>query len=347
MKYYLGIDQGGTKTEAAVCDERGNILGFGSGAGLHCQYFRDHQGIYLKHIRQACEDSLKQAGLGFSDISTVCASLNGADWGFEYMTLAFHLVKTLGCRDVVLINDCIGAMRGGSSRENCAVVCSGTGTNIAVCREGKEHLIYGYFIPSDIQGGSALGQQMFSAVLEEYIGIGPKTCLTQKVLRYTGYTSVKALFMDMTLGRYELPYRYLVQDFLEACVDGDLVAVKIARTYAQKIAKFICAGVKQQQMENMEMDLVYSGSVFKDNGVYITRLITQMIQEQYPNIHCIDAAYEPVCGCLLEIFRREYEEIPPDCLENLHATALKYGLLRDTIIKRTPKGGKDNESCGY
>ncbi|MGI5960019.1 MAG: BadF/BadG/BcrA/BcrD ATPase family protein [Massiliimalia sp.] len=334
MKYYLGIDQGGTKTEVAVCNEKGEILGFGSDAGLKCQYFRDDQEIYLKHIKTACKAALNEANLDFCDINTVCASLNGADWGFEYAPLAFRLIKLLHCMDIILINDCIGAMRGGSLEENCAVICAGTGTNIAVCREDRENLIYGYFVPPVIQGGSALGQQMFDAVLEEYIGIGSPTCLTEMVLKHTGYHSIKELFMDITLGKYNLSYRYLVQDFLKACVDGDSVAKNIALQFAKKTAQFICAGIKKQEMENMPLDLVYSGSVFKDNGVYITNLISQIVHQHYPQIHCIDANFEPVCGCLLEIFRREYSaHIPDHILESLQCTAKSYHLLRDVLIR--------------
>jgi N-acetylglucosamine kinase-like BadF-type ATPase len=39
MKYFLGIDQGGTKTAALVCDANGNILGVGNEKGLVSLYF--------------------------------------------------------------------------------------------------------------------------------------------------------------------------------------------------------------------------------------------------------------------------------------------------------------------
>ena len=341
MKYYLGVDQGGTKTEAAVCSEEGEILGYGANAGLQCPYFRDEQEIYLRHIHAACRTALEQAGLDLPQISTVCASLNGADWGFEYVPLAVRLTRLLQCGDVILVNDCIGAMRGGSLEENCAVVCAGTGANIAVCREGREDLIYGYFVPPSIQGGSALGQQMFHAALEEYTGVGPPTLLTEMLLRRTGYDSVRSLFMDLTLGKFELTYSELAQDFLLACVEGDETAGRIAWEYAEHTARYVRAGLRRQELGEAAIDLVYSGSVFKDNGIAVTRRITELLHRDFPKLRCIDAPFEPVCGCLLEIFRRDCgARVPDSVAARLGATGKPYGLLRDISIR----GGKRKEA---
>lgn len=334
MKYFLGVDQGGTKTAAAVCNEAGEVLGFGIHDGLVCTYFQDDEEIYIKNLRIACETALNEAGITFSDVTAVCGSLNGADWDFEYMILASKLMRASECQDVTVINDSMGAMRGGSLNPNCAAFCVGTGGNIAVCNETGQAFMYGYFLPENLQGGNALGRRMFAAVLEAYVGVGEPTMLTDLVLDFTGYEDVQKLYMDITLNRYEMVYKNLAELFLEACAHNDPVALNIARCFAGTAAKYILAAVKRLGLENQSLDLVFSGSVFKDNGVIITRMITEELQRTNCDFRAIDASYEPVCGTLLTLLNNEYGgRIPGRYLDNFDRTCRNYPLVRDVTVK--------------
>ena len=108
MTYYLGIDGGGTKTYALLCDEHGTVLGKGrSGNG-------NHQTGALEaanSIREATFGALDEAGLRLEDIQHTYLGLAGADREADYLILhpmireigfinyTINCDTMIGCRD--------------------------------------------------------------------------------------------------------------------------------------------------------------------------------------------------------------------------------------------------------
>ena len=65
MKYYLGLDAGGTKTFCLVGDAEGHILGFGRGGTGN--YEVDGVEPAAVENRRAVEEALANAGLTIKD----------------------------------------------------------------------------------------------------------------------------------------------------------------------------------------------------------------------------------------------------------------------------------------
>ena len=123
----LAIDQGGTKTVAIVADDEGHILGKGVGAGA-CHFF-DGMPKAMTTVEAAARLALTQAGLAPRELHTVSAGLAGANWPEEIVALETGLRNMLAVDDVRVYNDCLIALRGGTARTRCAVLCAGTGLN--------------------------------------------------------------------------------------------------------------------------------------------------------------------------------------------------------------------------
>jgi N-acetylglucosamine kinase-like BadF-type ATPase len=76
MAYLLGLDGGGTKTECAVLDAQGNVVGKGLGGPsnpLRCGFDTAFQSL-----SEAAAEALKEAKLRHAAITGVCAGLAGA-----------------------------------------------------------------------------------------------------------------------------------------------------------------------------------------------------------------------------------------------------------------------------
>jgi N-acetylglucosamine kinase-like BadF-type ATPase len=335
MKYYLGIDQGGTKTTAVLCDETGRILGSAKDNGLLINYLSDSEETYLKNIRSSASAALSMAGLSFPDISAVCGCLNGADWDFEYPTLEKNLARATSCKDAIVMNDCIGAMRAGTSSRECAVICIGTGLNAAVRNADGREFIYGYFIDSADQGASSLGHSTLRKVMDRHIGLCGETLLTQLVLDFTGYEDPSKLLADLTMGKYELQKKDLVECLLHAYLKEDREAVAIVDEFAKSVSRYVIAGLERFDMLTRPVEVIFSGGVLKDNGVLVSRALLQYIRQQAPNAVGVDARYEPVCGAVLTLLDRHYDmKIPKQVLDEFDCSAVKHRLIRDTSIKR-------------
>lgn len=334
MRYYLGIDQGGTKTAALLCDENGRILCAAREKGLTTTYFNDTDETYIKNIRSAASSTLSMAGISQSEVSAVCGCLNGADWDFEYPILQGNLARATSCTDVIVINDCIGAMRGGTASRECAVVCAGTSLNAAVrCGDGRE-IIYGYFIDSADQGASALGHAVLRKVMDSHLGLCGQTLLSKLVMDYTGHKTAEQLLVNLTMNRYKLQLKELAGCLLIACREGDNEAALIVDEFSKSVSRYIVAGLKKLDMLERQVEVVFSGSVLKDNGTLISKAIAGYIKKSAPNIIRVDARYEPVCGAALTLLDRHYGmKVPQEVLEEFDRSAIRLGLIRDTSLK--------------
>jgi len=329
-KYFLGADQGGTKTTVILCDNNGYILGTGHDSGLATVYFNDTDELFMKRIVNAAEQACNEAGISLKDVSAVCGGLNGADWDFEYPVLHERLSKALNISDAAVLNDCIAAMRGGSVERNCAVICAGTGLNIAVCREDGKQIIYGYYIDNTHQGAGALGSAALRKVMEASLGLCNETALTEPILKQTGYETAEQLMIDITMGRYDCDSKTFTPLLLNAYATGDLEAAGIIDEFAHGVANYIPAAVKRLDMCNKSFDIVFSGGVFKENGIILADKIFEIISLTEPNLRKVHAKYEPACGAALTLLDREYNHnIPAEIKKAFEKTATKHNLLRN------------------
>ena len=81
MRYLLGIDQGGTKTAAAVMGEDGRILGSALVKGSYFPIFGVSPA--LDRMEEAAGLAVEQAGIRQEDISLLTAGVSGIDWPGE------------------------------------------------------------------------------------------------------------------------------------------------------------------------------------------------------------------------------------------------------------------------
>ena len=344
-KYFLGIDQGGTKTCAVVCDVKGNILATGYDDGLETVYFNDVDELFVKRIKNASLSACKASGISLNDITAVCGGLNGADWDFEYPILKERLVKALGIENAVVLNDCITAKRAGSSSKNCAVICAGTGLNIAVCREDGEEIIYGYYVDNDHQGAMALGSAALRKAIESPLGLCSGTVLTDMVLSFTGYDSTEQLKIDLSMEKFHLETKILAPLLLEAYSSGDFEAGVTIEDFSAAMANYVFAAIDRLKMNGKEFDVVFSGGVFKEAGIQVVDRIFDILSLKEPGLRKVYARYEPVCGAVLTLLDEEYSrefggkydgehngmlggELPAAVLGNFDKSAIKHNLIR-------------------
>jgi hypothetical protein len=75
-RLFLGVDGGGTSTEACVMDHRGTVLGIGRGGPSNINYV--DQTELADSIRTAVNKCLALSGISLDDIAGACLALAGA-----------------------------------------------------------------------------------------------------------------------------------------------------------------------------------------------------------------------------------------------------------------------------
>ena len=325
--YSLGIDQGGTKTVAIVAGDDGHILGRGFGAGA-CHFF-DGLPKAMAAVETAVKQALAQAGLAPSDLRAVCAGMAGANWPEEIAALETGLRKLLSAEDVRVCNDCLIALRGGTANPCCAVICAGTGLNVAVRLTTGPHFIYNNYIEDMDQGAKALGMRALRAVFLSEIGALPPTTLTETALAFFGLDRVERLLLAWQRQQLSKP----IQDFspllFAAAEKSDRLALDILYQFALSVSRYPIAAIQKHGADREEIDVVLSGGLFKTKNTLLQETIASEIHRIAPAARIIEAEYEPVVGAMLQLLDTKYEGvIPLSVMQNCHASAEKLGLLR-------------------
>lgn len=329
MKYVLGIDQGATKTHVLVADETGHLLGLGTGIGA-C-HSMNGMAAAMQSVREAVRGALEQSGLKMKDISALAGGMTGVDWSDEAGLLTDALEQTLGIRkkQIHVVNDCIIAMRAAASTPMGCVLCAGTGLNCGV-RDGKAHeYVYGYYIPDEDQGGSALANRTLQAVFDAESGMGEATSLTERCLTLTDCQSVDDLLRKKVENRLSRQERHELPILVsEEALSGDEVSNRILHQFGKDMAAYAVSGIKRLGLENEPIEVIISGSVFKCKAPILLDTVKEVILTAVPNARIIESIMEPVVGAVLLALDDLNNASPALIQKNLEQDAPKYHLLR-------------------
>ncbi|HEX2998924.1 MAG TPA: BadF/BadG/BcrA/BcrD ATPase family protein [Armatimonadota bacterium] len=329
MPVVLGIDQGGTHTRAVVAGVDGCLLGMGISSGAYHAY--DGMERAMTEARDAALAALNASGCRAEDILSIYGGFTGADWPDEYELLA-DAVRGLGlCSDVMVANDSIIAMRGGTDCSFGAVLIAGTGSNCAVRSPDGREFIYHYYHDETLQGGGALGSHTLDLIFQAQTGRVPATSLAGRVLSFYQLDTVDALLRSLVENR--LPggregLKELAPLVFEEAYRGDAGAAGILRRFGEGSAELVVNGLRRFDMLQMEVDVVLSGSVFKGEGPLLVDCLTAGIHMAAPRARLVNARYEPVVGAVL--LGLERQGITGDELfkQNLEHSAAELGLIR-------------------
>lgn len=303
MKYYLGVDGGGSKTYVLVADEHGKVVGKGrSGNGNHQI---DREGA-RRNIGEAVEMALASAGIGLEQVAFACFGLAGADREADYRILR-PMIGELGFARHDIHCDTIIAMRAGTSRPYGVVLICGSGTNSAGLNPAGQSLQVGGFTyaTGDFGGGTALAVEAYRAVIRAWDGREPETALTPLVLAEMGYASVEEMFHD-GLDHDRQPPLSLAKLLFEAAGSGDATARDILRRQGEELGKQASAVIRRLGMERETFDVVLAGSILtRGQGDYVHAEIRQAVAAVAPNASVAKLAVEPVVGALWLAFEAD------------------------------------------
>lgn len=324
MGYILGIDQGGTKTAAAVMREDGTIVGRAVVGGA---YYPKH-GIVpaIDRMEEAADLSMKQAGVCREDILITVAGVTGIDWPGEDKMMEDALRKRFRLERIIACNDMINALYTVTGISHGMVLCAGTGMNGAIIDETGRQFVYGDYMEEAMQGGSALAQRAIRKVFDASMGLCGATALTELFLKYAGVDTVDQLLQAfMTRPGFSEEIRFLMPDILQIAAENDQETCRMLEEFAGRTTEFIIAGFRRMGISPGREKIVLAGSVLKGEHNYLTGQILKKIKEWEPEASVVMAEYEPVVGaCVmglhaLHLYGKEAER-------NIAASAKEKGL---------------------
>ncbi|MEE1139636.1 MAG: BadF/BadG/BcrA/BcrD ATPase family protein [Acutalibacteraceae bacterium] len=304
MKYYIGVDGGGTKTAFALFDENKNMLETVTGAGSNHENletsFDGASDIIMAGLNALCE----KAGIALADVSFTLMGLAGIDHEYQYDIMC-DMLRKKGLANFEVFNDGFIVVKAGASGKsaigyNCGtgVCCNGIGI------DGKRLQLAGLGdFSGDISGGGNIVIEAFRLVYNElFLGL-EKTLITEMVMNEYGFKTREEVLglIEKIEGEDGGDYiRTMVAFFFEAVKQGDKPAMEYCDRMATRGAQLIAALSDQLDFGGDKIEVVLSGSinVKLDNKYYLDSLLSKAEALSGKKLEFIKLEAMPVTGCI-------------------------------------------------
>ncbi len=317
-QYFLGVDVGGSKSHAVISDETGKVIGFGQGGrGNHESIGYDGFATVLDIV---AKQALHQAGLERVQLTAIGMGIAGLDWPNDE-PLHRKVLENLGFRaPMALVNDAVIGLIAGSRTGWGISVVAGTGSN---CRgrdvNGHEGRVSGVGEWSgEYGGGGDLIHRAMHSVTKAWCQREPETVLSQKFVEHVGATDVTDLLEGLSRERYRLGSSAVMVVF-EAANAGDAVAMDVVRWIGGELGSLAVGVVRQLGFENIQFDLVLTGSLYKGSPL-IAESVAATVHQIAPGAELVRLTAPPVVGAVMLAM----EQVKVD-----------YKPLRDSLIQST------------
>lgn len=297
MRYFLGIDVGSSKTHALIADETGRCIGFGTAGG------GNHQGMGYERLAEVLQKSFagacEMSGVDRSSIAGAGFGVAGFDFPSERED---HLqaIGTLGLScPLEVVNDGANGLIAGTSHGIGVNVTAGSGINgRARGKNGQEGRVVGNGADFGEYGGAVeIVLRAKQYVNYAWIKRISPTKLTQIFLESTGAKDELDLMEGLSNDTYHL-FPYLALQIVEAARQGDATAQEVIRWSGEELGWIAISLARQIEMENDEVEVVLSGSVFNAGDIIIEPM-REIIKIHLPKAKMIRLDGPPVVGPLM------------------------------------------------
>lgn len=304
MRYYIGADGGGTKTDFELFDENKKTLASITGPGSNHENldasFDGASDVIMNGITALCE----KAGIALSDVSFTLMGLAGIDCRYQY-DITRELLAKKGLERFEFFNDGFIVVKAGATGKSAIGYNCGTGVCCnGIDLDGNRLQLAGLGdFSGDISGGANIVIKAFRLAYDElFLGL-EKTLITDMIMQKYGFSG-KEEFLGL-IKKIESengePYsRDMLDFFFEAAKRGDRPALRYCDEMADRGAKLISALANQMNFGDGEIEVVLSGSinVKLDNKPYIDALIEKSEELSGGRFKFIKLKEKPVRGCI-------------------------------------------------
>jgi len=291
VKLILGVDAGGTTTDAIVCTPDGAVIGAGS-AG--CGSWEE---VGLEAAVAAVLAATTAAGTTPERVHAAGLALAGVDWPGDEKVLSDALRAAGMPRRHVVVNDAFAALRAGSPDGVGVVSCAGTGC-ITAARSPDGRVFRTLAVGYGEWGGSwELAREGVHAVARARHGTGPPTALTERIPQALGLPDADALFRAIAREDYH-PEPSLARVVLGAAGDGDSVAILIAAAGGDGLARSAAAAAARLELEPPVL-VVRSGGVHRAGCTALDDAFAAGVADLMPGCEVRLLAASPATGAAL------------------------------------------------
>jgi N-acetylglucosamine kinase-like BadF-type ATPase len=299
----LAIDAGNSKTDLAIVDPSGAVLGVARGDGFLPHIVGPEAAV--AGLATTVEKAATEAGLASGEgplVDHVSACLANLDFPVEQERLQRAVDSHGWGRSSEVTNDTFALLRAGvEGPRGIAVIC-GAGINCTgVLPDGRSVRFASVgWISGDWGGGGFLWQEAMWWAARAEDGRGGETALMTALPEYFGLASVQALIEAVHLG--DVAYEQcleLVPLLFEVARGGDQVARDIVARQAREVVALVEAAARRLDVISEPIDVVLGGGVLTAGHALLMDAIDNWLRTSVPGATTQVVTAPPVLGAAL------------------------------------------------
>ncbi len=304
MRYVIGVDGGGTKTNAAVFGENIGVIGAAtSGPANQRSVGMDAASANIAH---AISGALQVANVPLTQIAAITMCLAGFDTDLD-LPVPQRAARTLGFTGPTIIeNDVVGAWAGATEAQPGIVVIAGTGaTGLGMNAKGQLWRTDGWdYILGDAGSGYSIGLAAIRAAMRMLDGREQPSALVRELRAIYGVDTAEEMrrLVDSTpFGKFEIAS--FAEKVWEVAQEGDCVAQGIFHEAGARLGESAIAIIRMLGMQQEAFPLSTVGSVFKSEP-WVIEPFHQIILQSAPQVTFRPPLHAPEVGAALLALRR-------------------------------------------
>jgi N-acetylglucosamine kinase-like BadF-type ATPase len=298
MKYLIGIDGGGTKTDCAIADLSGKIIFQTVGKPSNFLIIGVEETV--ANLFAVIEECLFELKGDFSDVKQVVIGVAGAGRKddaelLEKSFLDYAHDEGIHFKGVKVVSDAQVALEGAFPDSAGCILIAGTGSILfGKDKKGKIHRVGGFGrLIGDEGSGYCIGRKALNAVSKEIDGRGEKTIITEMVNDKIDFGVSDKLVNKVY--KEKLDIASIAKIVIEAAEKGDKAANKILSIEADELVLHLKSILEKIPVKKLNVS--FSGSLI-DNKNFYSGLLKKKIKESLPQIKVVKPALTPVAGAI-------------------------------------------------
>lgn len=295
MKFFLGIDGGGTNIKALIGDGTKRILGsFVSGPANYHSIGMDKVKESFIYLFDYCSD---EYNISPQDIKCICMGCAGVNNETDRMVY-YEMMRSLGYRGELLIyNDAFVALVGANRGIKGAVLISGTGSIAYGISKNGQHVRTGGWghIIGDEGSAYAIARDALNYISHIFDGISAYSKLKDRIMEKLNIRSAEELMNYIC--NPETKKQHIAE--LAPIVLETSAMDKTAETIVKKAAHdlFLMVYGLKGKMNMKSFQLALSGSILIKSDV-VRKLLIDEMQSNLPEIELYCSKHDPSYGAL-------------------------------------------------
>ena len=298
MKYLIGIDGGGTKTDCAIADLSGKIIYQTVGKPSNFLIIGVEETV--ANLFAVIEECLFELKGDFSDVKQVVIGVAGAGRKddaelLEKSFLDYARDEGIHFKGVKVVSDAQVALEGAFPATAGCILIAGTGSILfGKDDSGNIHRVGGFGrLIGDEGSGYCIGRKALNTVSKEIDGRGEKTVITEMVNDKIDFGISDKLVNKVYKEKLDIPS--IAKIVIEAAGKGDNAANKILSSEADELVLHLKSILNKIPVKKLNVS--FSGSLI-DNKNFYSDLLKKKIKDSLPQIKVVKPALTPVAGAI-------------------------------------------------